>query len=336
MAHITNATMKDIAKSLNVSVTTVSKVINGHKDISEKMRREVLDKIVEMGYVPNIMAANLRRNKASVVALVLSDISKPYFARVIAGYERVFEAAGYQTMTFSSMERGEREQQFIRQIAAMNMAGIVIDPAQDSDPEKTALKQAGIPYVFSNRFLDAASDYYVAADNEMAGYLATRHLLERKPGAPVFCINGPDRISPTTTRYAGYRRALAEAAVSFDEQQSVHNNCFGLEDAYQAGIAIAKRCAPPFSVFCSTDQIAIGILRALHDKALRVPHDVAVIGVDDIETAPYLTPALTTISLPKERIGEKSAEMLIKLIEKQEVDEPRILLKPELVLRETT
>jgi DNA-binding LacI/PurR family transcriptional regulator len=74
----------------------------------------------------------------------------------------------------------------------------------------------------------------------------------------------------------------------------------------------------------------------MHDKALRVPHDVAVIGVDDIETAPYLTPALTTISLPKERIGEKSAEMLIKLIEKQEVDEPRILLKPELVLRETT
>lgn len=336
MARITNATIKDIAKSLNVSVTTVSKVINGHKDISEKMRQKVLDKIVEMGYVQNIMAVNLRRNKANVVALLLSDISKPYFERVIAGYESVFEAAGYQTMTFSSMEQGEREQRFIRQIAAMNMAGIIIDPAQDSDPEKAALKHAGIPYVFSNRFLDAGSDYYVAADNEMSGYMATRHLLERKPGAPVFCINGPDRISPTTMRYTGFRRAMYEAGRAFDEQRCVHNNNFGLKDAYEAGIAIAERFTPPFSVFCSTDQIAIGVLRALHEKELQVPSDAAVIGVDDIETAPYLTPALTTISLPKERIGEKSAEMLIRLIEKQEVDEPRILLKPELIIRETT
>jgi len=335
MAHITNATMKDIAKSLNVSVTTISKVINGHKDISEKMRCEVQNKIVEMGYVPNIMAVNLRRNVANVVALVLSDISKPYFARVIAGYERVFEASGYQTMTFSSMEQGERENRFIRQIAAMNMAGIVIDPAQDSDPQKTVLKQAGIPYVFSNRFLDAASDYYVAADNEVAGYMATRHLLERKPGAPVFCDNGPDRISPTTTRYECYRRALTEAGAPFDEQ-SVYNNCFGLADAYEAGRRITEWARPPFSVFCSTDQLAVGILRALHEKELRVPDDAAVIGVDDIEMAPYLTPALTTISLPKELIGEKSAEMLIQLIEKHEIKEPRILFKPELIVRETT
>ena len=336
MTRISNATMKDIAKSLDVSITTVSKVINGHTDISDQMRQKVLDKIAEMGYVQNIMAVNLRRNKANVVALLLSDISKPYFARVIAGYERVLEAAGYQAMTFSSMEQVEREQRLIRQIAAMNMAGIIIDPVQDSDPEKAALKQAGIPYVFSNRFLDATSDYYVAADNETAGYFATRHLIERKPSAPVLCINGPDRISPTTMRYAGFRRALEEAGRSIDEQRQVFHNNFGLEDAYKEGVVIAERFRPPFSIFCSTDQLAIGILRALHDRGLRVPEDVSVIGVDDIETAPYLTPALTTISLPKESIGEQSAEMLIRLIEQKEVEEPRILLKPELMIRETT
>lgn len=336
MTRISNATMKDIANSLDVSITTVSKVINGHTDISDQMRQQVLEKIAEMGYVQNIMAVNLRRNKANVVALLLSDISKPYFAKVIAGYERVLEAAGYQAMTFNSMEQGEREQRLIRQIAAMNMAGIIIDPVQDSDPAQAALKQAGMPYVFSNRFLDATSDYYVAADNETAGYLATRHLLERKPGAAVLCINGPDRISPTTMRYAGFCRALQEAEHSIDEQNQVYNNNFGLRDAFQAGIAIAERFRPPFSIFCSTDQLAIGVLRALHDKGLRVPEEVSVIGVDDIETAAYLTPTLTTISLPKESIGEKSAEMLIRLIEKQEVEEPRILLKPELMIRETT
>ncbi len=335
MAHVTNATMKDIARSMNVSVTTVSKVVNGHKDISEKTKAEVLAKIGEMGYVPNIMAANLRRNKGNVVALVLSDISKPYFSRVILGYERTLAAAGYQTMTFSSMEQREREAMFIRQIASMNMAGIIIDPAQNSDPEKKALKQAGIPYVFSNRFLDADADYYVAADNEQAGYIATRHLLARKPGRPVFCVNGPDQISPTIKRYEGYCRALREAGMPLVPERVLNNN-FDLVDAYHAGVEIAQRTQGSCSVFCSTDQLAVGLIRALHDKGLSVPGDVGVIGVDDIDMAPYLTPALTTVALPKERIGEKSAAILIELMAGHEVGQPRLLLLPDLIVRETT
>lgn len=335
MTHVTNATMKDIAKSLNVSVTTVSKVINGHKDISDKMKKEIQDKIAEMGYVPNVMAANLRRIKGNMIALVLSDISKPYFARVIDGYETVCEAAGYQTMAFSSMEQGERETRLLRQIANMNMAGIIIDPAQNSDPAKTALKQAGIPYVFSNRFLDQQTDYYVVADNEEAGYLATKHLLKKKPNRPVFCVNGPDRISPTIMRYLGYQKALAENDIPLDMRQ-VYNNNFDLGDAYRAGCSIALSGEPPFSVFCSTDQLAVGVMRGLYDNGVKVPEDAGVIGVDDIDMASYLSPALTTVSLPKKSIGQRSAEMLIELIEGGEITEPRVLLKPELVIRETT
>jgi DNA-binding LacI/PurR family transcriptional regulator len=201
MAHITNATMKDIAKSLNVSVTTVSKVINGHKDISEKMRREVLDKIVEMGTSPNIMAANLRRNKASVVALVSSDISKPYFARVIAGYERVFEAAGYHIDDVQLMERGETGTTVYPADCRDEHGGHRHRPGAGQRPGKNRAQASGNPYVFSNRFLDAASDYYVAADNEMAGYLATRHLLERKPEPCVLYQRTRPNLA-YTTRYA--------------------------------------------------------------------------------------------------------------------------------------
>lgn len=336
MAHVKTVTIKDIAQSMNVSVMTVSKVINGHHDISEKTRAEVWKKIDEMGYVPNIMAANLRRNKGNVVALLLSDISKPYFSSVINGYERVLSAAGCHTMIFSSMERGDREENLLRQIASMNIAGVIIDPAQNSDPEKKALKQLGIPYVFSNRFLDADQDYYVTADNETAGYIATKHLLERKPGRPVFCVNGPDRISPTIMRYAGYCRAIKEACMSVDPSWILNNN-FDLPDAYQAGIKIAERAEKmTCSVFCSTDQLAVGVLRALRDSGRSVPGDVGVIGVDDIDMAGYLTPALTTITLPKEMIGEKSAKMLIDLMEGKKVEQPRLLLEPKLTLRETT
>lgn len=335
MANINNVTMKDIARSLGVSTTTVSKVVNGHSDISEKTRKEVMDKIAEMGYVPNMLAMNLRRSRANMVALVLSDLSKPYYGRVIEGYECVLEEAGYQTITFSSMENRDREDRFIRRIASMNMAGIIIDPAQNSDPAQTALKNAGIPYVFSNRFPDDDSGYYVAADNVLAGYLATMHLLEKKPGAPVFCVNGPSHISPTVTRYRGYRKALEEKKLPLFDGH-LFENCFGLDEAYEIGRRIAASAKPPFSVFCATDQFAVGIVRALHDSGLRIPEDVGVIGVDDIDMAQYIIPALTTVALPKARIGEMSARMLIDLIEGREVENPRILLKPELIVRETT
>lgn len=297
MAQFSGVTIKDIARSMNVSITTVSKVINNHSDISKATRKKVLDRIAEMGYTPNIMATNLRKTKANLVALVLSDISKPYFAKVIAGYENTLEAAGYHTMTFSSMESGAREERFIQQIVAMNFAGIIIDPAQNSCFKKDILMHAGIPFVFSNRYLEVDSDYYVVADNELAGYLATSHLLERKPNSPVLCVNGPNHISPTVTRYEGYRRALAKHQGVFNEC-FVYHNCFDLKDAYHIGNKIVKEHIPPFSIFCSTDQFAVGILRALYDNGLQVPDQVSVIGIDDIDIASYLTPSLTTISLP--------------------------------------
>lgn len=335
MENTKHVTMKDVAKSLNVSVTTISKVVNGHKDISGKTKDEVWAKINEMGYTPNFLAANLRRNNSNVVALVLSDISKPYFSKVIQGYEEVLNTAGYHMMVFSSMEQSKKEESLLNQIASMNIAGIIIDPAQNSDIEKKTLKGTGIPYVFSNRFLDSEKDFYVAADNEKAGYIATRHLLERKPGKPVYIVNTPDNISPTIDRFKGYCKAMEEANMPI-LNHCIFSNNFSLEDAYRAGTSIAKEIQGECSVFCSTDQLAIGVMRALLDSGIAVPSQVGVIGVDDIDVSAYLSPALTTVALPKKSIGQKSAEMLIKLIEGQKIDEYQILLDPELIVRATT
>lgn len=329
------ATMKDIASRAHVSVTTVSKVLNGHQDISEKTREHVLKVVEEAGYVPNLMAVNLRCNKGNMVGLVLSDVSKPYFAKVIYGYESTLLAAGYQTLLFNSFEQAERQLQILRQIASMYLAGVIIDPAQHSQGSKSILESMGIPYVFSNRFFERDRDYYVAADNERASYLATNHLISRKPGRPVLCINGPDEISPTTLRYAGYCKALEDAGIALHPEW-VYNDQYGLSDAYATGRKIAESFSPPFSVFCSTDQIAVGVLRALHDAGLSIPEDAGIIGIDDIDMAPYLTPALSTVALPKEQIGEISANLLIELMKGKPVQTPRYLLDPALVIRETT
>lgn len=329
-----SVTIRDIAEKLNVSTTTVSKALNGASDISGRTKRLVFRQAAEMGYVPNILAANLRRSRASLVALVLSDVSKPYFARVIASCEAALESAGYTAMTFSSMESAQRESMFLHTIVSMNMAGMIIDPAQESDGIPDTLKQMGIPYVFSNRYLDAANDCYVAADNVRAGYLATEYLLKRRPGAPVLCLNGPDRISPTVTRLKGYKEALKDADIR-EEPGWIFSNCFGLADAYTMGRRMAEAFHPPFSVFCHTDQFAIGVMRALRDVGLRIPEDVSIVGIDDIDTARYIHPALTTVALPKEEIGRKSAEMLIALMQGREPEQRQILLEPKLVIRES-
>ena len=264
-----SVTMKEIAKQAGLSITTVSKVINKHPDISQATKDKVSKTIDELGYVQNMMAANLRKNKANLVGLILSDISKPYFSKVISGYERVFGESGYQTLIFSSNEDAERERNLIRQVLSINIAGIIIDLAQNGNKNVDLLEVSGVPYVFSNRFTDVDKGYYVAADNKKAGLIATQYLLKSKPNAPVLSINGPDNISPTVMRFEGYCQALKQAKISRNDNW-VFNNHYDLTDAHRTGAYIAKNFKPPYSVFCSTDQIAIGLLRALKENNIKI------------------------------------------------------------------
>jgi LacI family transcriptional regulator len=327
--------MRDVAKLMNVSVTTVSKAINDHKDISAKTKDRVFKTIHEIGYIPNFMASNLRRKKGNMVALVLSDISTPFFSKVIQSYEKTLSAAGYQILIFGSYENAEKEYKFIRQLSSLHVAGIILDLAKGSTKSVAAMRKAKIPYVLSNRYIKRDEGPIVAGDNIMAGYIATKHLLCRKPGASVLCVNGPDNISPTAERHEGYRMALAEAGAEYDAQL-VFDDFYGLADSYEVGLGICEKFNPPFSIFCSTDLIAIGVLSGLRGGGLRVPEDVGVIGVDDIEMSAYLNPPLSTISLQKELIGAQSAEILIGLMEGREITNPIRFLSPELIERQTT
>lgn len=334
-ARVRQPTLRDVARELNISVTTVSKVINDHDDISEETRIKVWNTIHRIGYTPNFMAANLRRKHGSIVGLMVSDISQPYFTEVIKGYETTLNNGGYQTMIFTSFEDPERELALLRQTASLNLAGIIIDIAQNSQNTIEFLRTLDIPFVLSNRYVDKDKDYYVVADNIEVGYQAVRHLLSKKPMAPVICINGPDSISPTLDRYEGYLKAINEAGIEFREEL-VFNNHYGLQDGYSVGIEICQTFQEPISVFCSTDVIALGVIRAALEMGRSIPGDIAVIGVDDIEFSSYSKPTLTTMALPKGQIGSKSADKLIQLIENKVIEVPREYVQPELKIRETT
>ena len=327
-------TMRDVANELNVSVMTVSKVINGQDDISEETKTKVWDTISKVGYVPNIMASNLRRKQSNMIALVLSDLSQPYFQEVIYGYESILSASGYNIFVFNSFENREKELELLKQISTLNVAGIIIDIAQNPENSISYLRSMHMPYVLSNRYVDLDKDCYVIADNVQAGYIATLHLLSRKPSSPVLFISEGE-VSPSQDRYKGYLKALKEAGIE-PADKFVFGKHHGLEEAYEEGKTICRTFKPPFSVFCATDRIAIGFMRAVTEANYLIPEDVAVIGVDDISLSAYIVPSLTTISIPKEEIGRRSAKKLLSLIKYGKVDEPREVLEPTLIVRQTT
>ncbi|MGI6174788.1 MAG: LacI family DNA-binding transcriptional regulator [Christensenellales bacterium] len=252
-------TMRDIARHLNVSVTTVTKALHGHSDISDETKKKVQDAAQELGYVLNFMAAHMRQTNGTLVGLVLSDISKPFFSDMIHGYEHTLTEAGYYTLLFTSYEDAHKEFEHIKQLCSLNIAGIILDLAQGSEKSVQWLRTRGVPFVLTNRYQCAHEDYYVMADNEQVGYLATRHLLRNNTDGPVLCVNGPEGISPTVRRYAGYCRALQEAGRSVDRKYIFQDN-YGLEDAYKAGLVAGRRCKPPFGVFCSTDHVECVVL----------------------------------------------------------------------------
>jgi LacI family transcriptional regulator len=316
-----------------LSVPTVSKVLNGRGSLSRETRERVRAAADEMGYVANFMASQIRRNKSSIVGMVMSDLSQPFFSQVLMAGEAALEAEGYRAMWFTSFENEQKEYDAVRQLASLGAAGCIIDLSQNTRDAVPFLRSSDMPYVLMGRRLLSEEDCFVGADNRLAGREATAHLISRKPGRPAVCVNGPSGISPTTDRYEGFLDALREAGAPPGQ---VYENCYGLEDGYRAGLDAARRVEAPFSAFCSTDRIAQGFIRGLWEGGLRVPKDVSVAGVDDIESAGYMTPSLTTLALPKREMAEKSVEMLIQTISGEKPEPSRILLRGQLIVRESS
>ena len=160
-----DVTLKDIAEKLQVSVTTISKAINNHPDISRGRRKQISELIEKMGYVPNTMARTLRSKKSKFVGLIISDNSNPYYARVVKGVEETLSLQGYHTIIFSNDEDPEKEIRFISELRSIKVAGIIITPALGNTETVDMLKKFNIPYVLAHRYLNKENDNYIIADD---------------------------------------------------------------------------------------------------------------------------------------------------------------------------
>ncbi|MEA4852934.1 MAG: LacI family DNA-binding transcriptional regulator [Christensenella sp.] len=331
-------TLKDIAERAGTSINTVSKALRNHPQISEKKKKEILQLAEEMHYIPNIAAKNLRHRKTNFIGLIVGDNTNPYFARIINIVQKKLKEKNYYTLVFNNNENVEDELGLIRELCGLNVEAVLLTPARGNSQSVSLLRRFRIPYVLMNRYIEKGKDNYVVANDEQAGYLATRHLLARKPRQTML-INYFDSVSTAVERQKGYERALIEYGIQ-PNSEWVSYGCMGREEGFEAMTKMLHKQKPPFSVLCYNDYIALGAMSALYGYQYKIPEEVAVMGIDNAECYSIGSYGLSTINIPIDEIAEKSVELLMELIRQQgnaQQPEPKqIVVEPGLVVRQTT
>lgn len=332
-----NVTLKDIAQKLNTSVMTVSKALNNHPDISIKRKQEILDLAASMNYVPNAVAKSLRNHKSKFIGIIVGDNSNPYYARIIKGAEEALSKKGYHTLIINSQEDPQKELMLVDQLRSIHIAGVLLTPAAGNCESARHLDKYGIPYVFMNRYIDKDKGNYVVADDYNAGYLAASQLAKKKD-REIYALWFIQDVSTAREREAGFKQALKDHGIDFDMSHMVYG-CVNHHDGFNAMNALLDKQKTPMSIICYSDFIAVGAMKAIRDRKLKIPEDISVIGIDDIEFLDYSTPRLSTIGIPKFRLGKRAAELLIKILNKnpeEEINfEHQIVLDVNLVERDS-
>ncbi|HVN03842.1 MAG TPA: LacI family DNA-binding transcriptional regulator [Bryobacteraceae bacterium] len=332
--------MKDIARDLNVSVMTVSKVLRNHGDISKATRERVLQRVRELNYAPNHAAQSLATGRSLSIGLIVPDLEHPFFSEIAKAIARRIRARDYGLIIASSEDNPALEQSELERMLARQVDAVILASVQTSiaSPSFERLQESRAPYVLIDREFPGLDANYVGVDDQAIGKAATEHLIER--GCKLIAhLRGPD-VSTAEGRLKGYEEALRKHGMALHPDYVVRVKGGDARSEEQGFVAMSRLLAMPRrpdGVFCYNDEVAIGALRAILREGLRVPGEIAVIGVDNIRYADLLRIPLSSIDQNSYRIGERAAGLALKLIE---ADEPpaarRVILPAELVPRDST
>lgn len=330
------ATIRDVAARAGVSVATVSHVINGTHYVSPELHKQVLDAIKELNYRPNRLARALSRKALPLLALIVPDISNPYWSCLARAIQDVTDKEGYSVIVCSTDGLLQRETRFLQSLSGW-VSGLIFHPyhvTQDSIAphigDEVAVVILGEPLACD----EGPSRFdYVRGNNEEAVLAAVEHLLGLGHRHIGF-IQGPPGTPTGTRRLEGYRRALRQAGLPYDERLVITGDY--TRDAGRSGVSVLLDMpTPPTAVFCANDLIALGAMETAQGRGYRVPQDLSIVGFDDIDEAALSLPPLTTIRQPPRRLGTIAAEVLLERLCGR-TDAADILLDFGLVVRGST
>lgn len=311
-------TITDIAKALNLSSSTVSRALRDSYQIGEETKRTVKAYAEKHHYHPNLMAQSLKGNKSKSIGLLLCSVPNSFFAEVVSGIESIAYERDYHIIITQSHESQEREARNLEHLRWRSVDGMIVSLSTETTDMSNLKKmhEQGTPIVFFDRVSDCINTHQVVADNISGGYQVTKHLIE-SGFKRIAQITSTPVLSTTAERIEGYKKALAENNIPFNENYIKYCRHGGMitEEIETAVQELLDMKHPPDALFTASDRITVGAFAYLHKMNIAIPGKLALAGYSNFSSPELFNPPLTTIRQPAFEMGKAAAEYLIKLIE---------------------
>ena len=329
-------TINDVAKKAHVSISTVSRVLNGTAFVNSEVKKRVEDAIRELAYQPSPAARSLRVNRSRIIGLLISDIQNPFFMSLIQGVEDEAHRNGYSLLLCNSNEDPNKEQQYLNVLCAERVAGAIIIPTRERlDAEIANFHARNIPLIAVDRRIKNSSVDAVLVDNILGAREAVAHLISRGYRR-IAVITGPKTVTTGQERLEGYRQALQEADIPYDPALT-RSGTFRKESGRHFAEELLAITPPIDALFVGNNMMAMGALDAIHAQNLRIPEDIAFVGYDEL---PWVAPgfgSLTTVAQPVYELGSTAALHLFQLLQKvAPYSRQEVILTPTLTIRDSS
>jgi DNA-binding LacI/PurR family transcriptional regulator len=323
--------ISDVARHASVSPATVSRVLNGDPRVGEAYRARVLRAVEELDYRPNVLARNLRRQRTATIGVVVPDIENPHFGELVRSVEDQAFDAGYRVLVCNTDETAEKQRAYLEALIDERVLGVIISPSDPGGEQIARLLDLGIPVVACDREVEDARADAVLADNVKAVRIGTELLIAAGHHRIAF-IGGRADVETGAERLAGYEMAMRAAGL---ETMEVDGD-FRLELAETAVTGLLKRDPRPTALIVANNLMTLGALRAIREAGLRVPTDVALVGVDDPPWSALVDPPLTTLAQPVRAMAADAMELLLQRVSGVRENPRRIVHPFQLRPREST
>lgn len=328
-------TIKDIARILRISPSTVSRALQDHPRISEETTKAVQALAQKLDYMPNSVALSLVKSRTNTVGIIIPEIAHHFFSSAISGIEDIAYKAGYNVMICQSNESYERELLNTKALLSSRVDGLIVSLARETQDYQhfRQLQQRGFPLVFFDRVCQEVAASKVIVDDYEGAFMAVEHLIS------IGCkriahLSGPKNLLISHNRFNGYADALAKYGLPVDQALVVHCD-LTLENGIQAARSLFDQIQPPDGIFAISDLVAIGAMLTIKEKGLKIPEEVAIIGFANSRYASFFEPSLSSIEQPAFEMGQIAAQLFLdqtKTDADQYVPETKIL-KTKLIVR---
>jgi Transcriptional regulators len=326
--------IKDLALKTGLSITTVSRVLNGKAEqyrIGKKSQEKIRAAADDLNYTPNQFAVNLKSGRSRTVALVIPSLNNPFFAKIACNINQEIRKFGYITIIIDSDENPEIEKTELRQLVSRNIEGLIIVPCGDNGRHLQKLHEQGLPVVCIDRYFEDLDISYVSTDNYYGAFAATNLLIENGHKS-IACLQGVQQSIPNRLRVKGYIDAMNKAGLY---ETDIAGDDFTVQNGYLETKLLLQKKNRPTAIFSLSNTIAMGCMKAFKEENINVPGDISLITFDDHPYLDYLSTPLSCIAQPVADISKIAVKFLFAKIENNDIPTKQILIKPKIKLKDS-